>query len=50
LKNRDVVHISFTRPPSVIRAPKGLAVFAIGFELLNPTQRQTERQPSRKGS
>jgi hypothetical protein len=26
LKNHGVVHISFTRPPSVIRSPEGLAV------------------------
>jgi hypothetical protein len=50
LKNRGVVHISFIRPPSVIRAPKGLVAFAIGFELLVLAQRQTERLPSRKGS
>jgi hypothetical protein len=36
LKNRGVVHISFTRPPSVIRAPKGMAAFAIGLKLLVP--------------
>jgi hypothetical protein len=50
LKNRGVVHISFTRPPSVIRASKGLVAFAIGFELLVPTQRQTDGALSRKGS
>jgi hypothetical protein len=50
LKNRGVVHISFIRPPSVIRASKGLVAFAIGFELLVPTQRQTDGTLSRKGS
>jgi hypothetical protein len=49
LKNRGVVHISFTRPPSVIRAPKGLAAFAIGFELkAYPSGNQNGPQ-SRKG-
>jgi hypothetical protein len=37
LKNHGVVHISFTRPPSVIRALKGMAAFAIGLKLLVPT-------------
>jgi hypothetical protein len=36
LKNRGAVPISFTRPPSVIRAPKGMAAFAIGLKLLVP--------------
>jgi hypothetical protein len=37
LKNHGVVHISFTRPPSMIRASKGMAAFAIGLKLLVPT-------------
>jgi hypothetical protein len=36
LKNHGVVHISFTRPPSMIRTSKGLAAFAIGFETAVP--------------
>ena len=34
MKNRGVVHISFTRPLDLIRSGRGLAAFAIGFELL----------------
>jgi hypothetical protein len=37
LKNHGVVHTSFTRPPSMIRASKGSAAFAIGLKLLVPT-------------
>jgi hypothetical protein len=32
------MHISFIRPPSVIRAPKGLVAFAIGFDSLVSAQ------------
>jgi len=34
LKNRSVVHISFTHPPSAIRPPEGPVAFAIGLKLL----------------
>jgi hypothetical protein len=37
LKNRAVVHISFTHPPSAIRSPMGAVAFAIGLKLLVPT-------------
>jgi hypothetical protein len=37
LKNRVVVHISFTHPPSARQAPVGAVVFAIGLKLLVPT-------------
>jgi hypothetical protein len=39
LKNHGVVHISFIRPPSMIRASKGLAAFAIGFATAVPNPR-----------
>ena len=37
MKNRAVVHISFTHPPSAIRSLMGAVAFAIGLKLLVPT-------------
>jgi len=48
LKNRGVVHISFNRPSSMIRASTGMAAFAIGLKLLVPAPGKHGSQ-SRKG-
>jgi len=45
LKNRVVVHISFTHPPSAIRSPMGAVAFAIGLKLLVPTRANTAAKP-----
>jgi len=49
LKIREVVHISFTRPPRLIRPAEGLAALAIGLKLLVSAPRNQGPQVTAAG-